>query len=329
LDVILNLALPFFGLILIGFVAARAISIGEEGLAWLNALVWYFALPSLIFKTIAEAPFDRLLNVPYLLGTSLSTYLIFIFMVFVSVLVFRARLHVAGIQASAASYGNIGYIGLPLSVAALGPEAAIPAILILCTDNAIQFVLVPLLATLGAKADDTPPGKLAVAILKSIFTHPFILSAIAGGIVAGFSMPIPTPVSTLLGFLTNAAGPCALFALGVTLSRRKIEGIGAELPLIICLKIIVHPLLVLAVLSLIGETDPLWVTVAVLMASMPTAANVFVMGRQYDAYVQGASSAILITSALGAVTLSVLLYLVDRQLLPVNITDLVALLAPG
>jgi malonate transporter len=65
------------------------------------------------------------------------------------------------------------------------------------------------------------------------------------------------------------------------------------------------------------------------MASLPTAANVFVMARQYDAYVQGASSAILISSAIGAVTLSGLLYLVDRQWLPLNITDLLALLPFG
>jgi predicted permease len=178
---------------------------------------------------------------------------------------------------------------------------------------------------MGKNADDMPPGKLALAIAKSIFTHPFILSAVAGGIVAGLSIPVPTPLTALLGFLTNAAGPCALFALGVTLSRRKIEGVGAELPIIVFLKIIVHPLLVLVILSVIGETDPVWVAVAVLMASLPTATNVFIMGRQYDAYVQGASSAILITSSLGAITLSLLLYLVDRQWLPLNITDLLAL----
>jgi hypothetical protein len=325
-DVIVNLAAPFFGLILLGFLAAKALRIAEDGLAWLNALVWYFALPALIFQTIAGAPFERLLNVPFLLGTSLSTYIVFIFMVSVSVLVFGSRLHVAGIQGSAASYGNVGYMGLGLVVAALGPEAAIPAILILCTDNAVQFVLVPLLATMGKRSDETSTGKLALDIARSIIVHPFILAAIAGGCVAALSVAIPPPLTRFLGFLTNAAAPCALFALGVTLSLRKFEGVGAELPLIVVLKIFIHPLLVLTILSLTGETDPLWITVAILMAALPTAANVFIMARQYDAYVEGASGTILLTSLLSIATLSALLLLVDMQLLPVHISDLLSLI---
>ncbi len=324
MDVILNLALPFFGLIALGYIAAIILRVEESGLAWLNALVWYFALPSLIFQTVAEAPFEKLLNLPFLLGTTLSTYLIFVVMVAISIIIFRCRLHVAGIHASAASYGNVGYIGLALSVATFGPEAAIPAILIFCMDNAVQFILVPLLATLGLRSDDTPPGKLVLDILRSIFTHPFILSALAGACFAAFSLEIPTPAKSLLGFLTNAAAPCALFAMGVTLALRKIEGIGAELPVIVIMKMFIHPILVLTLLSLIGETDPVWISVAILMASLPTAANVFIMARQYNAYIEGASSSILITTLVSAFTLSGLLYLVDKGLLPVHITELLA-----
>ena len=46
---ILNLALPFFGLILLGVVAARRWQAGEQGLAWLNIFLVYFSLPALIF----------------------------------------------------------------------------------------------------------------------------------------------------------------------------------------------------------------------------------------------------------------------------------------
>ncbi len=325
MDVVLNLALPFFGLILLGFLAAKWLAIDASGLQWLNALVWYFALPSLIFQTIAGAPFEQLLNGSFILGTSLATYLVFLLVSALSLLVFASRIVVAGIHAGAASYGNVGYMGLGLAVAAFGPEAAVPAILVFCADNIIQFVLVPLFAVLSRTAQQSTPREVTADIVKSIFLHPFILSAVAGATVAGFSLAIPPPLESFLGFLTNAAAPCALFALGVTLSLRRIEGIGREFPVIVCCKLFVHPLLVLAILSAIGGIDPMWVMVAVLMASLPTATNVFILATQYDAYVEGASSCVLITSLISAFTLTGILLLIDAGQMPTDIGDLMAL----
>ena len=44
---ILNLAMPFFGLVALGVISARRWRAGEEGLAWLNIFLVYFALPAL------------------------------------------------------------------------------------------------------------------------------------------------------------------------------------------------------------------------------------------------------------------------------------------
>jgi len=318
LDIVLNLALPFFGLILLGYVAARFIEVGDDGLGWLNALVWYFALPALIFQTVAEAPFEQLLNVPFIIGTSLTTLGIFLATAALSLFVFRSDLTSAGLRGSAASYGNVGYMGLGLSVAALGPEAAVPAILVFCADNAIQFVLVPLFAALGDNRGERAALALTLQIAKSILLHPFVLATLAGGVVAWQGVAIPVPAERFLSFLTNAAAPCALFALGVTLSRRKLDRIGVQFPIIVFSKLFLHPLLVLAVLSAIGGIEPTWIVVAILMASLPTATNVFILATQYESYVTGASNIVLVTSLISAVTLSALLLRIDRDLVPTN-----------
>jgi predicted permease len=55
------------------------------------------------------------------------------------------------------------------------------------------------------------------------------------------------------------------------------------------------------------DVDPLWATVAILGASLPVAANVFIVAKQYDTYVDRASSAILVSTIVSVVTVSALL----------------------
>jgi len=67
-----------------------------------------------------------------------------------------------------------------------------------------------------------------------------------------------------------------------------------------------------------GGFDPLWIGVAVLMASLPTAATVFVMAVQYDEYVEGASSAILVTTVISMITVTLVMIMIDRGKLPLD-----------
>ena len=46
---ILNLALPYFGLIFIGFACGKAKELPEQGLAWMNFFLLYVSLPALLF----------------------------------------------------------------------------------------------------------------------------------------------------------------------------------------------------------------------------------------------------------------------------------------
>ena len=51
---IAGIALPFFGLIALGYAAGRWRKVPAEGLAWINVFVFYFALPALFFQLIAD-----------------------------------------------------------------------------------------------------------------------------------------------------------------------------------------------------------------------------------------------------------------------------------
>jgi predicted permease len=126
----------------------------------------------------------------------------------------------------------------------------------------------------------------------------------------------PESIDRLLTLLSSSAAPCALFALGVTVAAQPLKRVPLELPMLILIKLVLHPMLVFVILNWVGGFQRIWVETAVLMASLPPAATIYVIARQYDTYVFRASSAILLGTSASVVTVTGVLYLVSHGLLP-------------
>jgi malonate transporter len=314
LAAILDLALPFFGLVALGVAAARIWAVGDKGLEWLNIFLIWFALPALIFLVVAAAPFEKLIDWPYVAATSSATITAFLLVFIISWRLLGFAFKVAVLQGTAGSYGNVGYMGLPLAVAFFGPEAAVPAALVFCFDCTVQFTLTAFLATLGHQRNEEAHwGEIALNILKQVFGHPFIVATILGGIASAFAFKAPGALGTILTMLMNSAGPVALFALGVTVGARQFGGIGREMPLVAGMKTLVQPALAFVALSLfVPDIDPLWRDVALMMAALPTASNAFILASQYKAYIEGSSTAVLITTIVSAITIPLLIYIIQH-----------------
>jgi malonate transporter and related proteins len=306
---ILNLAVPFFSLIALGVLASRLWSVGEDGLQWVNIFLVYFSLPSLIYLVIAAAPFEKLIDWPFVTATSSVTAACFLLMVLASRCLFSTALKTAALQGTAASYGNVGYMGLPLAVAFFGPEAAIPAALVFCFDCAVQFILTAFIATYAeGRGAKLPLLQLIKKILWQVCSHPFNIATALGMFASATKFSLPDPVTTTMEMLSRAAGPCALFALGVTVGLRKFSGVSRELPIVVGIKTILQPLLAIAVVGLLPGVDPLWLHVAMMMAALPTASNAFILARQYNSYIDGASTAVIVTTVITAFTIPFLVY---------------------
>ena len=107
--------------------------------------------------------------------------------------------------------------------------------------------------------------------------------------------------------------------MGVTLALRPLKRIPAEIGYIVPIKLVLHPILVYVVLSLVGNIDPLWVYTAILLASLPTATNVFVIGQQYGVWQERASATILITTVISVFSVSALLFAITQGVLPADL----------
>ena len=117
---IIGLVLPFFGMILLGYIVARITRQPVEALGWLNTFIIYIALPALFFKLVAKTPIEQLTRVDFILADIGATYLVFTLIFAVGLWLRRATIGEATIQGLAAAYGNIGYMGPGLALLAFG-----------------------------------------------------------------------------------------------------------------------------------------------------------------------------------------------------------------
>jgi malonate transporter len=314
LDVI-NLALPFFGLIFLGYACGKLKQIPDTGLAWMNFFLIYVALPALFYRILAKTPFEQLANVPFVVATTLATYSAFAIAYGIGMLVRPARTGEATMAGLAGAYGNIGYMGPGLAFATIGPDAAVPVALIFCFDTILIFSLVPFLMALAAPGRK-PLSAMALEVGKKIVTHPFLIATALGVASAALHFQPPVALDRLMEFLQNAAAPCALFALGVTVALRPLQKVPWEVPLVVMVKLVLHPLLALLLLFALGPLPESWVLTAVLMAALPPALNAFIIARQYDTWVQQASGSVLLGTILSVVTLTGTMWLVKMRMLP-------------
>jgi malonate transporter and related proteins len=313
---VIGLVAPFFGLILIGYVLGRRSQLSQDQMGWMNFFIIYVALPALFFKLMAKTPVEELANWHFVLGTTGVTFLLFVLVLAAALLLRRETLPDAMIQGFAAAYGNIGYMAPGMALLAFGPQAALPVALIFCFDNALHFTMAPMIMARARHEGGALPRLITKAAV-SIVTHPFILATITGVAAAAAGLILPAPLERTIDLLANAAAPCALFAMGVTLAQRPLKSVPVELSYIVPIKLIIHPLLVWFTLGLLGPFPDVWVHTAMLICALPTATNVFVLAQQYEAWVPKASAAILTTTFLSIVTVSTWLYLIKQGYVPV------------
>jgi malonate transporter len=306
MQTILNNALPFFALIFCGYAAGRLNLLTATAAAGVNTFVFFFALPAFLFSLMSSSPIAEVLNVPFIGAYVLASLAVFGLAVAGGRLLFDVGRGEAAIQGLAAVLPNTGYMGIPLAIAVFGREAGVPLVVGLTLDG---ILLIPLgiLLIESEKGQGESPLRTVLATFPDLVRNPLIISIFAGLAASAVGLTPPTPVNNFLDLLGAAAGPCALFALGATLASRSVAGGAAEICYMTALKLFVHPAALLLTAAVIFDVDPLWTSAALLGASLPIAANVFIVARQYDVYVTRASGAVLVSTAVSMATVSTLL----------------------
>jgi predicted permease len=295
MQAILAVTIPFFALVLCGYLAARRQVLPESAIPGLNGFVLYFALPCLLFRFGAGTPVLDLLN-PVVLAVYLASALLIVFFTIAVTLSERILLPDAAFGALVAAFPNTGFMGVPLLVALLGPAAAGPVICSVLADLFVTSSLCIALAQAhggglqGGQGGQGTPAALRRA-LRGALSNPLPWSIALGALVSVTGVTLPGPLTKLLGMLADAASPVALFTIGAVLWRSS-QHAAHRTPLadylpVALIKLVVHPLLVLALgasaHALGAPLSTFQLTVLTLAAALPSASNVSLLAERYGA----------------------------------------------
>jgi malonate transporter len=286
---ILLVTFPFFALVLAGYVAARRRMLPLEAIPGLNGFVLYFALPCMLYRFGANTPIEQLLD-----GSLGAVYLLCA-MLMVGLTIWLTRKgrigwNDASFGALVAAFPNTGFMGVPLLVALLGAQAAGPAIVTIMVDMVITSSLCIALSRLDG-ADEHGAAKAARMALKGVVFNPLPWSIALGALASGVGFALPAPLMATVSLLADAASPVALFTIGAVLARSQMSS-GSRTPMadyvpVVLIKLVLHPLLVgglgLAAMALGLPLDRFTLTVAVLLAALPSASNVALLAERFGA----------------------------------------------
>src|SRR5450631_828264 len=311
MQTILGVTVPFFALVWFGYVAARRGWVPTEAVPAFNGFLLYFAVPAMLFRFAANTPFADITNGRYFLAWGISGISIVLGVALVAWRFLGQRLRDAAFYGLAGAVANAGFMGVPLIVALLGERAAAPTILAIVAD----LVMVASVGLLLVEVDGaTRRGwrEDARDAAMRIFLNPFLVSMLLGAAFSGMGWRLGTPLAEIVKLLADAAGPCALFAIGVSLVRPDAPLRSGILALPVAAKLVVHPLVIWGAMLAAGM-DSFTTKVAVLVAALPSAGWVFIFATRYEADAGRISATILWTTALAFVTFSALVWLLGIE----------------
>ena len=223
-------------------------------------------------------------------------------------LAFGMRIAELTIQAFGSAFSNGVMLALPLLLWLYGDPGGVPALLIITLD-VVVFSSVTVLLEIGRHGDGRANWRIGLRAARSVALNPILMGTVTGILWSLSGLALPAVVHRTLTFIGQAAAPSALFALGATLSLRRLGGSLGPAAGMIAAKLLLHPLLAFLMFGWLLDLDPLWVNAGVIFAACPVGLNVYVFAQHYEAGVETASSAILISTALAMVTITALLLL--------------------
>ncbi|XP_053662754.1 integral membrane protein GPR155 [Anopheles marshallii] len=270
-----------FAIIICGYLAGRLNIISNFEAKGLNTFVGTFALPSVIFLSLAELNWSTV-NWNFLLSILIAKTIVFLSVAIISLLVARpVNYGRAGLLAIFCTQSNDFAIGYPIVSALyskIHPEYAsyiyLLAPISLAILNPIGYVLMEISKikdknaenNTSTNAETSPPpttcpelaaqnrrkilkGKALVVIktVESIFFNPILLMTLLG-VIGGQIFPngLPVYLSSVLRSLGNSFSATALFLLGLRMVGKAstLQGPGLILPgILILVKLLVFPLI--------------------------------------------------------------------------------------
>jgi predicted permease len=206
---------PIFIIILLGALARQKGFITPAFLGPANRLVYYLAIPAMIFRAISSSSLTAELNLAVVTATVACLPAGFLLAWGLNSMMGNTGGR-KGTFIQCAFHGNLGYIGFAVAFYYLGDKGFVRASIIAGFVMIVQNLLAVLALQLFGHVKE-PGGRLKV-FLSRVLINPVIVSALFGIGWAALAIPIPVVIDRGLKILSGLALPMALLLIGASLS---------------------------------------------------------------------------------------------------------------
>ncbi|MFD2111142.1 AEC family transporter [Thiorhodococcus fuscus] len=299
---------PLFLLIVIGAFAVRADWMPREGTAAMGRYVLSFALPALMFKTLAQRPLDDIIVAPFLAAYVAGSLIAFAIGLGVATAVRRTPLFDNAFFGLGVSMSNSGYLGYALIAQLLGETALNAVAMAILTEVLVILPLTLILIEVHQSREHQGMLHTLGKVVRVVAQNPLLLAIGLGLLFSGLGWHLPRALSGTVDLLAGSAAAVALFAIGGNLAGQRLHhGLDGTLA-IAAGKLLLHPAAVLLMLAVVPAFDPTLTQAAVILAGLPMV-TIFPLLAQHYGQGERCASALLVTTLLSFVTLNLGIWL--------------------
>ncbi len=293
--------LVLFLIVAVGFAADRLRVFTQTVAKASNDLLFYIITPTVIVQSFMTVDFSAQkagsLGIAFLCMAGTLTLGIFLAKPF-----FNKSGDKGTVYKYAVTYGNMGYMALPLCQALLGEDgvfycsAGVVAFNIYCFTHGVWLM--------------TKNGNNTKFDYKKLILNPGVISVLIGLPLFVFGIKMPTPVSSAIAHISNLNTPIAMIFFGTYIANTDLKSMFRvkENYFVALLKLVVMPLIMFGVFKLVGIEGTM-LTACVISASVPSANNTAMFAAKYGKDTGVASQVVSFDSTLSILTIPVMIAL--------------------
>lgn len=282
-------------IVAVGFAADRLHVFTQSTAKMSNDLLFYIITPAVIIQSFMNMEFDvktaSALGIAFLCMALTLTVGIFLAMPF-----FNKTDERKAVFKYAVTYGNMGYMALPLCQAMLGNEGVF-----YCSAGVVAFNILSFTHGIWIMTKGDKKTKFE---LKRLILNPGVISVIIGLPIFIFGLELPDALQSAVGYIADLNTPLAMLFFGTYIANTNLRKMFTvpQNYLVALLKLIVLPGIMLCLFKLFGISGVL-LTACIISASVPSANNTVMFAAKYGKDTGCASQIVAFDSALSILTI--------------------------
>jgi len=194
--------------------------------------------------------------------------------------------------------GNVGFMGIPLTLAVFGYEGLIYASMANASFNIIAF-------TIGVRiyAKDPPRGR---AVMLQVVRTPALIATFVGLLFFVTGLRLPSALENGVSLISGMTTPISLVLVGASVARRPLKEMLTDIRFLpaVALRLLVLPIVTLLVLRL--WVPELMLGVIVTLVAMPAAAATVIFAEQHQGDTTSAAKFVVVSTLLCIITVPLL-----------------------